>query len=116
MKPILIAIMLLTFSSVAVAHKETEAQKKFITYFAKELERVGGWPVTWIGVKGKAGDVFGINLSGASVEAVGRFERQFIESGNMREQLKAAGFHYVLIATGVRSVTYPKGEVVIPLD
>src|SRR5882724_2960009 len=103
MKSITIAILLLAFSATAVAgHKETEAQKKFITQFAKELERVGGWPVTWIGVKGKAGDVFGINLSGASVEAVGRFVNQFINNGNMREQLKAAGFHSVLISTGVQ--------------
>jgi hypothetical protein len=110
------ACLLLAFSISSVAgHKETPAQKQFINRFAKYLEREG-WQATWIGVKGKAGDVFAIDLPRATVEAVYRFKKQCIDGGTTREELKAAGFHSVLIYTGVQSATFPKGEAMIPLD
>jgi hypothetical protein len=116
MKSVAIACLLLAFSVTAVArHKETEAQKQLINRFAKYLEREG-WSATWIGVKGKNGDVFAIDLPNATVEAVYRFKKQCIDGGSTREEMKSAGFRSVLIYTGVESVTFPKGEAVIPLN
>ena len=116
MKKLALMAVLLAVSMPAIAGpKETPAQKQLITRFAKYLERED-WRATWIGVRGKAGDVFAIDLPGATVEAVYRFKKQCIDSGTTREQMKAAGFHSVRIYTGVESATFPKGEAVIPLD
>lgn len=116
MRRLAIALFLLIAVFPALAGpKETPAQKHLVIRFAKYLEREG-WNFSYIGTGGKAKDVFEINLPNATVEALYRFRKQCIDAGTTREEMKAAGYHSILIRTGVNSVTFPKGEAVIRLD
>jgi len=113
-------VLLLAFGSTLApstwaGHKETEAQRRFISDYAKALERTG-WRVTWVGVRGKQGEILAVDLPGATVEALYRFKKQCVDAGDTKDRMKQAGFHSVRIYSGVQSMNFPKGEFLIPLD
>jgi hypothetical protein len=113
----LIAVICLMFAFTAAASartKETQAQKEIIHRFWQYVEQQG-WRVSAMSVKGKDGDILGINLPGADAEATVRF-KAFIDESEAKPQIKAAGFRFIQISTGFRSISFPKGELLISLD